>query len=570
MKKIMSSLITLVFIIGLFVGCGAENAVAQSVPTEKADETIAVVSETGNDLLLEESTTEPVTENTTSNMTIEYPIESDVTLTLFDQFNSMQASDMCSGFEDAWFWETVQQNTGISLEFIITSPDQYSTQFNLVIASGDYYDLMGGFAQYYTNAKDAAVEEGIILNIADFADYCPDYMAVLQENGGKYLKDAETDSGIIPVFYTIDDTKQGVDSGLYVRQDWLNDLNMDVPVTIDQFTDVLRAFKTELSVEQPLFVGQSMSPAYMSCFDIGGLYDSRGGVPMMQIDGTVYMQCLTDGFRDVLTTMNSWYNEGLISNSFSSQDDNTMPTSQVLSEALLTGKTGMVSGTTNTVTDLEEAGRENDPDWEFTPMANPVKEEGQTLHIGVAPLANVDTNGYAVSGTCQHPEEAAMLCNYFYTEEGCLLRSFGQEGVTYEFDENGVPYFTEFFYANENYQRGQIMSEYFLASNVGLIYENRFISTKHERTQEFMDIWSSNYDCAYVLSSYYTMTVEENDIYSSLLGDLSTALQENALKFITGERPLEEIEEFQNEMISMGAEDVISVVQAAYDRYLAR
>lgn len=258
MKKFMVFLITLVFVIGLFSGCGEEQAVAHSVSAEKADASIAVVSETEEDSALDESATESVTENTTSNITIEYPIESEVTLTLFDQFNSMQASDMCSGFEDAWFWETVQEKTGISLEFIITSPDQYSTQFNLVIASGDYYDLMGGFAQYYTNAKDAAVEEGIILNIVDFADYCPDYMAVLQDNGGKYLKDAETDSGIIPVFYTIDDTQQGVDSGLYVRQDWLNDLNMDVPVTIDQFTDVLRAFKTELNVEQPLFVGQSM------------------------------------------------------------------------------------------------------------------------------------------------------------------------------------------------------------------------------------------------------------------------------------------------------------------------
>lgn len=62
-----------------------------------------------------------------------------------------------------------------------------------------------------------------------------------------------------------------------------------------------------------------------------------------------------------------------------------------------------------------------------------------------------------------------MFCNYFYTDEGCMLRSFGQQGTTYEIGQDGEPYFTEYFFANEDYSRGQVMSNYFLASNVGLI-----------------------------------------------------------------------------------------------------
>lgn len=80
----------------------------------------------------------------------------------------------------------------------------------------------------------------------------------------------------------------------------------------------------------------------------------------------------------------------------------------------------------------------------------------------------------------------------------------------------------------------------------------------------------SNYDCEYNLNSHYSMTTEENDTYTGLLGDLSTSLQENVLKFITGDRSLDEIDAFQQEMRDMGAEELVEVVQAAYTRYLAR
>ena len=96
-----------------------------------------------------------------------------------------------------------------------------------------------------------------------------------------------------------------------MRADWLEELNMDVPETIDDWHEMLVAFRDEMGADVPLILpksGRSGNSIFVSAFGVGsGFY---------QVDGKVQFGPIQDGFKEYLTLMNQWYNEGLLDPDF--------------------------------------------------------------------------------------------------------------------------------------------------------------------------------------------------------------------------------------------------------------
>ena len=80
----------------------------------------------------------------------------------------------------------------------------YYTDFSLLVASGDYPDiLVGQWNTAYSGGIDRAIEDGIIIPIDDYIEeYAPDYLAAL-ESDPDYMKNARTAQGYIPGFYML-------------------------------------------------------------------------------------------------------------------------------------------------------------------------------------------------------------------------------------------------------------------------------------------------------------------------------------------------------------------------------
>ena len=67
-----------------------------------------------------------------------------------------------------------------------------------------------------------------------------------------------------------------------------------------------------------------------------------------------------------------------------------------------------------------------------------------------------------------------------------------------------------------------------------------------------------------------TMTDEENSEYVTLYTDIETLTQENTVKFITGEKSLDEYDAFVQQLKTYNIDRCIELQQAALDRYNAR
>ena len=135
----------------------------------------------------------------------------------------------------------------------------------------------------------------------------PHYAAIINSDPSIF-NEVSTPEGNLVAFYSLYDyTKYGGrgDKGYFIRQDWLDDLGLDMPKTYDQLHDVLTAFKTEKGADSAFVLPVSgMNDFVTGGFGIGSTFYVE--------DGTIKFGPLEQGYRDYLELMAKWYGEGLI------------------------------------------------------------------------------------------------------------------------------------------------------------------------------------------------------------------------------------------------------------------
>ena len=151
------------------------------------------------------------------------------------------------------FAKTWMKETGVDIEFMHPPTGQVKEQFSLILADGNLPDMMEyTWIKDYPGGPEKAIKDGVIIPLNDvFEQYCPNITAYLKEHP-EVDKMIKTDDGHYYVFPFIrGDEKLCNTIGLMLRQDWLEELNLEVPETIDEWHTVLTAFKNEKGVAAP-------------------------------------------------------------------------------------------------------------------------------------------------------------------------------------------------------------------------------------------------------------------------------------------------------------------------------
>ena len=74
-----------------------------------------------------------------------------------------------------WFEDV----TNVDLEFTLIPYESRAEQLGLILASGDYPDMMDSFQVMYTGSADSAIDQEIIVDLMDCIDLMPNYQAAL-------------------------------------------------------------------------------------------------------------------------------------------------------------------------------------------------------------------------------------------------------------------------------------------------------------------------------------------------------------------------------------------------------
>ena len=135
---------------------------------------------------------------------------------------------------------------------------------------------------------------------------------------------------------------------------------------------------------------------------------------------------------------------------------------------------------------------------------------------------------------------------------------------------DGKPVYTDKILHNpDGLSASDAMTKFCFRSAGMYIWDRELQTAGPKALSAINDIWPSNADGNYMMPNI-TMTSDEANRYSVLMGDISTFVEENTTKFILGSRDLSEWDSYVQSVKSMGVEEAVSLQQAALDRFNGR
>lgn len=174
-------------------------------------------------------------------------VEEPTTIKVWQGFSStiMQGADECLVFQE------LEKRTGVKVEFLYPPVGRETDNYNMRIASGDLPHIFTT-PPAYPGGDIAAVEDEVYVDLTPYYEkgLMPN-LKFLVDNNPDIAKDLFNDEGQLLFFPQIDIVPAAPWSGLWIRQDWLDELNMEIPTTIEEWDKVLYAMK-ELKGVAPL------------------------------------------------------------------------------------------------------------------------------------------------------------------------------------------------------------------------------------------------------------------------------------------------------------------------------
>ncbi len=487
-----------------------------------------------------------------------YPIKTDKTLTYWGEYITTKAT-----MGEVPFFQEWQKRTGVPLEFISPPAGQEKEGLNVLLASGDLPDMLEYDWFSFPGGPEKAISDGYILRLNDVIDqYAPNLKKYLEEHPevDKLLK---TDNGSYYTFpFLRGDPLLQVYQGPIVRKDWLDEVGLAVPETMDEYYTVLKAFKEKKGVSAPLSL-TGLSGFGNGAF-VGAFGTNRG---YFQEDGKVIYGPMQPGYKDFLTTMHKWYAEGLIDKNIATVDG------KALDAAMTSGASGMTIGNAGGgIGKWTPVLKEKDAKGVLAPAPYPVLNKGETPKFGQKDFPYTTYDNIAISSTSKNVELAARLLDWGYSEEGHMYYNFGQEGVSYTL-QNDYPKYTDLIMNNpEKLAPSQAMSLYIRGNSGGpFIQDKRYIEQylALPEQQEAIRVWA-NTDVDKYRLGLLTPTSEESSEMAKIMNDVNTLMDEMTLKIILGSEPIEAYDKYMEKLKGLNIDRAIEIQQAAFDRFNKR
>ena len=578
-NKILALALTAALSLGLLAGCGGNTASAEkpdSTPTEassKAPEQQTEAPEVSADVSAEEnSVAESAAEAAVEPeglQVVELPIEEEAVhyscwMPVAPYVSTMMNLEDFS--EQVAMVKMINEATNVYIDFnAVAGGFVEQESFNLMIAGGDYTDIIG-VMNYYGSSSGAsagsaghekAIEDGIIIDLYDdLKEYAPNYWNILTSDDNAYMT-MRTQSGYMGCIAQLLKKAGTENQGMIVRKDWLEASGVGSLDTMDQYEQYLTYCKDNYGAYAYLQY-EGLDTDWGSAFNI-----TPGAFNV--VDGKVVHSFTTDAFKDYLTKMNDWYKKGLFNDDFYNDTDITTVRTDMANDLC-----SFVDGSAEGMSNIFDMNPENAA-MELKATAYPKADGVDEIHVGFESKLIKNSDTWAISTACDDPIPLLKLVNWLYSEEGQQMYNWGEEGVAFAYDENGQPQWTDLVVNNPD-GLNFMFASYLYATGVGSVYfpgvydmEKGFYSYNDDQL-EAVDTLASLTDGANNMPAYVSLDNAEQDRYNSVATDLDTYAKGMILKFILGDEPMSNYQAFLDTCMDMGLQQMTDIYQGAYDR----
>lgn len=363
-----------------------------------------------------------------------FPLEEQVTISAFIvQLPGVVELPECTVLQD------LEEKTNIKLDLTIVPQDGAKEKLNLLLAGGDYPELIIGTDLLTSqDLEKYGAEEQILMPLNDLIEQYGTNIKKQWETHPEWEEQMKSSDGNI---YGI----PGVDSGgvshgncsykFWMNKDWLETLGLEVPTTTEELKTVLKAFKEQdpngngIADEIPMTgaTGTWAADPYLYLLNAFGYFDTNY---YYLKDGTINSILDQDYLKEGLAYVHELYSEGLIDQAAFTQDESQLAAVGNNADVVITGSA--TCGHIGMFVNIND--KERYSQYEVIP---PVKGPNGYRGIPYTLASNVSGANFAITDVCEHPEEAMKLADLLCTSEWAVRSQVGKEGAQWEVaDEN--------------------------------------------------------------------------------------------------------------------------------------
>ncbi|MCT4598979.1 MAG: extracellular solute-binding protein [Vallitalea sp.] len=410
----------------------------------------------------------------------------------------------------------IENNIQAKLELVELPKGDYSEQLKNIIDSGNAPDII-----WFRDGMDKDISnKGQLVNLTKYVNDSD----VFQNSMESYHK---TRIQNYPYLLRI---RYNTPKIAAVRKDWLDSLSLSVPVTVDDYYNVLKAFANSDFDDN----GKKDTYGITATGDttrLDDVFNTAFGLPTTWVknenDSYVYSR-VTHNEKEKLLFYRKLMEEHILDPNYGTTKWDTME------EKLYNGKVGMIIGSSGKVIDIYNRKLiDNEVNTELIALHPPKGKEGLA---GFAPInVNGEERGFAISSTCENIDLAFTVLEFMASDKGQFLDRLGIEGREYNIDSNGKVICTN--KANQWYARFFDVPSW--ESPIPLLSEIAKQSLQ-------------------ITESYY---IEDNSFnipkeYKSKWESMNKLYREYSYKIISGEYELNKFDEFVDKWYMMGGKEI--------------
>ena len=334
-------------------------------------------------------------------------------------------------FDGCYYWPAIEKMTNAHVDIDWHDAEGYSSSVatTLLMDISQLPDIVNPFSFGIMDLAD----DGLIVPLDDYLELMPDIVAAVGEERMDNWRQADGHIYYIPTVSSI----QGSQS-MMVRQDWLDELNMDVPETWEDWLALWRGIRdndlngngdSEDEIPLALSYGEDGEKAMTLLMNAFGIRASADCQFCVLDDGTYTMVYEHPKYEEFLQAVSDLYKEGIIKDDFNTYDYNKIE--EMMKENLL-GTTMSWAVSSSNAEYLRENG------------------DADALWVATAPVQGPDGNqmiqerelissSWCITARAKEEEKVEDIVRFFnwcFTQEGAYLYNYGIEGVSYEMVED--------------------------------------------------------------------------------------------------------------------------------------
>ena len=516
--------------------------------------------------------------------------------------------------EGTWTYKFAVEHMNINLEVRPLYSSNQSEVLSTAFATGDLPDIIIGTKFGTTELVKYGVLEEQLLDLAPYieAGYMPNLKGLIEMTPayGDVITDGEGHVWSAPYIGVA--TKANALSRMYLNYDWLEEAKLSVPKTADEFLAAMRAMKAKDPSRYP--VGGSWNTCNPTQYFLNAFgFIGEGNITDISLyNGKVTLPAANrEAYGELVKYMNTLYKEGLLHPDFFTMDKDTT------NSQMTQGKNGFWMEAPHLSND-ETSSRQF---WGAYPLTS------STHATSEWPMSTkaVSAGGAVVTAACKEPELACVFLDWFfdtvnyanwsylpmadgpfghYSQYLCGFKGayVNVDGIIRRLDydtdpkaqkryDSGWTWATDYVHMwydrvglkidLETGEVGSIVSKREREANPDIFPPEVTMESAAERKDTEKNGRPLDHKMIYkwamedtlepcvttdVLSPYIYFDVETTERVADLKQVINEYANTEFAKFVTGKRPLSELDAYFNEIDRIGAQELISIYASHYGR----